>query len=233
MITQYSKPEDIDREFWADLRKAMYWLNKQGNTRDRRMKIIDDGWEVYNFRQKYSLSEPVFYTSPQTGNKWLTWVTAKRDERGMHFFMRAVLYQFTEAYMSMMMALKMSTEDSEGNVLSVADSVNIYTSHMFQRMADRDRLGVDMSDRVKAMRNFAEFVAAGWSDTRPPRDGERHQQLVFRTPGSWLRGHTVNVGSRAVNIYRTFWADKSMTRKQKKDVRSFAKFADEKMNTKY
>lgn len=227
MITQLSKPEDIDREFWADLRKAMYWLNKQGNTRDRRMKILDDGWEVFNFRQEYSMSEPIYYTSPQTGNRWLLWITAKRDKQGeMHFYMRAVLYFYTAAYMTMMMALKMNSEDSDGNVVKTANTVNVYTSHMFQRMADKDRLGVDMADRVKVMRNFAEFVATGWSDTRPPRKGERNTQLLFRTPGSWLRGHAFQVESRWVHIYRTFYTDRSMTYRQMKDVRTFKKFAD-------
>ena len=231
MITQYSRPEDIDREFWADLRKAMYWLNKQGNTRDRRMKILDDGWEVFNFRQEYSMSEPIYYTSPQTGNRWLLWITAKRDKQGeMHFYMRAVLYFYTAAYMTMMMSLKMNSEDSDGNVVKTVNTANVYTSHMFQRM--HERLGVDMTDRVKVMRNFVEFVATGWSDTRPPRKGEHDTQLLFRTPGSWLRGHAFQIESRWVHIYRTFYTDRSMTYKQKKDVRSFAKFADEKMNMK-
>lgn len=227
MITQLSNPEDIDREFWADLRKAMYWLNKQGNTRDRRMKILDDGWEVFNFRQEYSMSEPIYYTSPQTGNRWLLWITAKRDKQGeMHFYMRAVLYFYTAAYMTMMMALKMNTEDSDGNVVKTVNTVNVYTSHMFQRMADKDRLGVDMTDRVKVMRNFVEFVATGWSDIRPPRKGEHDTQLLFRTPGSWLRGHAFQVESRWVHIYRTFYTDRSMTYRQMKDVRTFKKFAD-------
>lgn len=227
MITQLSNPDDIDREFWSDLNKAMYWLTKNGSKRDTRMKILDDGWEVFNFRQQYSMSEPMYYTSPQTGNRWMMWVTAKRDKQGeMHFYARAVLFFYTEAYMTMMMALKMNTEDSEGNVVNTTKTVNVYTSHMFQRMADKDRLGVDMSDRVKVMRNFTEFVATGWSDTRPPRKGERNTQLLFRTPGSWLRGHTSKVGTRWVNIYRTFYTDKSMTPRQKKDVGTFQRFAD-------
>ena len=52
---------------------------------------------------------------------------------------------------------------------------------------------------------------------------------MMRLPGSWLRGHTVDVGRRHVTIYRTFWTDKSMTYKQLKDVRTFKKFADENM----
>ena len=195
------------------------------------MKILDDGWEVFNFRQEYSFSEPFYYTSPQTGNQWMMWITAKHDKQGdMHFYMRAVLFFYTEAYMTMMLGMKMAEEDGDGNVLNVANSVNIYTSHMFQRMADKDRLGVDMSDRVKVMRNFVEFITSGWSDTRPPREGERHTQVAFRMPASWLRGHTVKVGSRYINTYRTFYTDRSMTYRQEKDVRSFKKFADAKMN---
>ena len=233
MITQLSNPADIDREFWADYQKALYWLKKKASVRSRRMKILDDGWEVFNYRQEYSLSEPIYYTSPQTGNRWMTWIMAKHDDQGnMHFYMRAVLYFFTEAYMTMMLALKMAEEDKDGNRGTITNTVNIYTSHLFQRMADKDRLGVDMTDRVKVMRNFVEFVAAGWSDTIPPKDGEKHTQILFRTPASWIRGHTVNVGSRCVNIYRTFWSDKSMTPTQLKDVRSFAKFADTKMSKK-
>lgn len=38
--------------------------------------------------------------------------------------------------------------------------------------------------------------------------------------------------SNPADIDREFWADKSMTPKQLKDVRSFAKFADTKMSKK-
>ena len=232
MISQYSRPEDIDREFWQDYPKAIYWLVKNVSRREQRYKIYDDGWEVYNFRQKYSLSEPVFYVSPQTGNKWLTWITVRREADGMHYFNRAMLYQMTAAYMTVMMATVLVDEDDDGNIKRKVDGVTVYTSHMFQRMADKDRLGVDMTDRISVMRHFAEFVATGWSDTRPPRKGERHTQVMLRTPASWIRGHTTNVDQHHVTIYRTFYTDRSMTPGQLRDVRTFRKFADEKMNTK-
>ena len=233
MITQYNDPRDIDREFWEDHKRALYFLQKKANRKAERTKILDDSWPVLLNQQKYSFSDPFYYQSPQSGNRWLMWVTSKRaDDGDIHFYMRAVLYFYTEAYMTMMLAMKMAEENKDGDIRNVTDTVNVYTSHMFQRMADKDRLGVDMSDRVKVMRNFVEFVSSGWSDTRPPRDGEKHTQIIFRTPASWLRGHTMMVGSRAVNIYRTFWADKSMTYKQMKDVRTFKKFADAKMSEK-
>ena len=233
MISQYSRPRDIDREFWEDYPKAIYWLKKKTSSGNAYWKILDDGWEVFNYRQDYSLSDPVYYQSPKTGNRWLLWVTMKRDNKGeMHMYSRATLYYFTELYMTMMLPITIVEENKEGETRNEIQGVNIYTAHMFQRMADKERLGVDMSDRVKVMRNFAEFVGTGWSDTRPPREGERHTQVMLRTPASWIRGHTVNVNGRHVTIYRTFYTDRSMSYKQLKDVRSFKKFADEKMNKK-
>ena len=232
MISQYSKPKDIDREFWKEYPKALYWLKKTTSRSKVRDKILDDDWEVIKNRKEYSISEPVFYTSPQTGNRWLTWLMSKRDKQGEpHIYCRAALYYFTEVYMTMMLPILIVETDNEtGEALGEYKGVNVYTAHMFQRMADPDRLGVDMSDRVRAMLNFSEFVAAGWSDTRPPREGEKNMQVLMRAPGSWIRGHTVKIKDRHVTIYRTFYTDKSMSYKQLKDVRSFKKFADERMN---
>lgn len=227
MINQYSSPKDIDREFWDDYSKAKYWLKKHTSSRKQTMKVMyDGGWDVFDGIKDYSFSEPIYYTSPTTGNRWLTYLTSKRKD-GFKMFVRLILFGYTDKYMTMMLPITTAEVDDDGNTLSETATVNVYTAHLFQRMADPDRLGVDMSDRVKVMRNFAEFVGLGWSDTRPPREGERHTQIMLRTPGSWIRGHTINVGKRIVNIYRTFFTDKSMTWKQIKDVKSFRKFADD------
>jgi hypothetical protein len=191
----------------------------------------DGGWDVLEFKKKYNFSEPVFYTSPTTGNRWLTYLAAKNDE-GFRMYIRMILYQFTDQSMTIMIPITTVDTDDDGNRNGERNGINVYTAHMFLRMADKERLGVDMSDRVKVMRNFVEFVGTGWSDTRPPRKGEKHDQIILRTPASWLRGHTVNVGDRFVNIYRTFYTDRSMSYAQLKDVRSFKKFADAKMNSK-
>jgi hypothetical protein len=227
MINQYSSPKDIDREFWDDYSKAKYWLKKHTSSRKQTMKVMDDGgWDVFEGIKDYSFSEPIYYTSPTTGNRWLTYLTSKRKD-GFKMFVRLILFCYTDKYMTVMLPITTAEVDDDGNYVSETATVNVYTAHLFQRMADPDRLGVDMSDRVKVMRNFAEFVGLGWSDTRPPRDGERNTQIMLRTPGSWIRGHTINVGKRIVNIYRTFYTDKSMTWKQIKDVKSFRKFADD------
>lgn len=229
MISQYSSPEDIDREFWADHDKARYWLKKKTSSRTQLNKVMNDGgWDVFDFKKKYSYSEPIFYTSPTTGNRWLTYLVSKHND-GFHLYIRTMLYFFTEKYMTIMLPITNIDTDDDGKLKGTINGVNIYTSHLFQRMADPDRLGVDMSDRIKVMRNFAEFVGTGWSDTRPPREGERHTQVMMRAPGSWLRGHVVKVGNRQVTIYRTFFTDRSMTWKQLRDVKSFRKFADAQM----
>lgn len=232
MISQYSQPKDIDREFWDDYPKAIYWLNKQVERRKVKDKILDDSWDVYNFHRDYSFSETVFYESPQTGNKWMMWVTTKRKLDGIHCFTRAALYHLTAAYMTMMIPMLIVKESKDGEIEGEVQGVNVYTAHLFQRMSDKDRLGVKMDDRFSVMRNFAEFVVTGWSDTRPPRKGEKHTQIMFRSPASWIRGHTVTVKDHHVTIYRTFYTDKSMSYSQLKDVRSFKKFADAKMNNK-
>ena len=233
MISQYSNPRDIDREFWEDYHKAHYWLKRKTSGRDEYNKILESGWAVFIRAKDYCFSDVYYYTSPNTGNRWMMWVVSKRDEDGeMHLYSRAVLYYFTEAYMTIMIPITTVMENREGEQRGKVDGVNIYTAHMFQRMADPDRLGVDMSDRVKVIRNFVESVATGWSDTRPPREGEKHTQIMLRLPASWIRGHTIMVDNRHVTIYRTFWTDKSMSYKQLKDVRSFTKFADAKMNEK-
>lgn len=226
MITQLSNPADIDREFWADHDKAKYWLKKHTSGRSHLVKLMDNGgWDVFDMKRDYCFSEPVYYQSPQTGNRWLTYLMSKNHD-GFRFYIRTVLYFFTEKFMTIMLPIT-SIDDEEGNERQ-RNGVNIYTSHMFQRI--NERLGVDMADRVNVIRNFTEFVATGWIDTRPPRDGEKHTQILLRTPASWIRGHTVKVGDRFVNIYRTFWTDKSMSYRQLKDVRTFKKFADAKMS---
>lgn len=233
MITQYSDPETIDREFWADHKKARYWIHKQTSRRDVTDKLTEDGYDVMDGKCNYKFSDPIYYQSPQTGNRWLLYLIAKMEKDGdVHIYYRMMLYYFTEKFMTIMVPVITREENRQGDYRNEMSGVNIYTAHMFQRMADPDRLGVDMTDRIKVMRNFAEFVGTGWSDDRPPREGEKDMQIMMRTPGSWLRGHTVRVGSRHVTIYRTFFTDKSMTPRQWKDVKSFKRFADEKMNTK-
>ena len=225
MISQYSNPEDIDREFWKDHAKAKYWLKKHTSRNSQLEKMMNDGgWDVFDMKREYCFSEPVYYQSPTTGNRWMTYLVSKNID-GFHMYIRTVLYFYTEKYMTIMIPITSIDDEEEHQT----NGVNIYTSHMFQRMADPERLGVDMSDRVKVIRNFTEFVATGWSDTRLPKDGEKHTQIMIRTPGSWIRGHTVKVGDRFVNIYRTFFTDRSMTPQQRKDVKSFKKFVDENM----
>lgn len=229
MISQYSKPSDIDREFWDDHKRAKYWLQKMTSSRAAIDKVYDSVFDVlYGDGRKYAMSEVFYYTSPKTGNRWMMWLSSMKDDEGMaRTYCRYVLYYFTAMYMTIMLpVMTVEHDDDTGEERRKVQGVNIYTAHMFQRMADPDRLGVDMSDRVKVMRNFVEFVATGWSDIRPPRKGEHDTQLLFRTPGSWLRGHAFQVESRWVHIYRTFYTDRSMTYKQKKDVCTFKKFAD-------
>ena len=158
MISQYSDPRDIDREFWNDKAKALYWLKKHTSRRAVEWRLMEDGYDVMDGKAEYRFSEPVFYTSPQTGNRWLLYISARKDKNGdVRLFYRSMLYYFTEMYMTIMIAVTQCDENDDGERINVQNGVNVYTAHMFQRMADPDRLGVDMTDRIKVMRNFSPF----------------------------------------------------------------------------
>ncbi len=232
MITEISKPADIDREFWEDYDRATYWIRKKVNPQSERMKVFEGAFDVLDGIKQRALSDVYYYDSPKTGNKWMMWVCAKYEDDGeMHFHSRIILYRYTEVSMTIMVPITIDMEGrSDGIVECSIKGVNVYTHHMFMRMADKDRLGIDLSDRLKVIRNFVEYVMAGWSDTQPPRNGEKHWRIMFRAPGSWINGHIVMVGDRHVSIYKTFWPDKSMTPGQLHYVHSFRKFADAKMS---
>lgn len=69
MISQYSSPRDIDREFWQDKAKALYWLKKHTNRKSVEWQLMEDGYDVMDGKANHRFSEPIFYTSPQTGNR--------------------------------------------------------------------------------------------------------------------------------------------------------------------
>ena len=67
-----------------------------------------------------------------------------------------------------------------------ANGINVYTAHCFRVWPQKERLGVGYVRPLwKVMRNFSvELSATGWADTRPPRKGEKHDQIILpRTPG--------------------------------------------------
>jgi hypothetical protein len=104
--------------------------------------------------------------------------------------------------------------------------VTLYTDHLFQRMADKDRLGVDMTDRKLIIRNFVEFVMCGVVDIRDPRPGEKDKQAVARLPDSYLKGYIKYIGDSYLITFNTFIPEKTMTPTQRKYLKSFAKFVD-------
>ena len=77
MISQYSDPRDIDREFWDDHKKARYWLRKHTNRRAVEWRLMEDGQDVMDGKADYKFSEPIFYQSPQTGNRWLLYISRR------------------------------------------------------------------------------------------------------------------------------------------------------------
>ncbi|WP_213065490.1 hypothetical protein, partial [Acinetobacter baumannii] len=75
----------------------------------------------------------------------MLWITTTRKSDGIHFFSRAALYHLTAISMTMMIPIVISKENKDGDKEYEIKGVNVYTAHMFQRMSEKDRLGVDMT----------------------------------------------------------------------------------------
>lgn len=220
MLTYSMKPREILPEFWADLDRATYWMNRQNGGENKRADKF--GRMVYELYAGASVkrSEIFFYDSPKTGNHWMMWDKASMGINGLEPACYRVCYQLTDQYMCIMVPTTMMME-SEDDQLS---GVTIYTPHMFQRM--HERAGIDMSDRLQVIRNFCEHMVESLMDHREPRGKERHDQIVCRLPGSWLRGHYERVGKEYVIKYRTFYTDLTLTNSQRHELKTFRKMAD-------
>ena len=219
MITHLMQPEDIAKEFWQDLDRATYWMNRKSGGEGGRVRGFQKMvYGLYCGAQE-KRSEIHFYDSPKTGNHWMMWDAVRMGRNGMEPATYRVCYQMTEKYMCVMIPTTLAMEDCE-----TMNGITIYTPHMFQRM--HERLGVDMSDRLKVIRNFCENLVESMMDHRNPRKGEQHEQMICRLPGSWLRGHFTKVGNGYVTIYRTYYTDQTLTPQQRSDLRTFRKRAD-------
>ena len=221
MITYQSPTEDIAREFWEDLKRVDYWMNKKSGGISGRARTFND--MIYHLwaGATSKRSEIFFYDSPKTGNHWMMWDAVRMGTNDMVPASYRVCYQLTEKYMCIMCPTTIVLDEDKK-----VNGVTVYTPHLFQRMADPERLGVDMSDRLNVIRNFCENLVETLMDHREPRKGEKHEQMVCRLPGSWLRGHYVPVKDGYVIMYRTFYTDATLTPHQRHELRSFRKMAD-------
>lgn len=65
MITEISKPADIDREFWEDYDRATYWIRKKVNPQSERMKVFEGAFDVLDGIKQRALSDVYYYDSPR------------------------------------------------------------------------------------------------------------------------------------------------------------------------
>lgn len=220
MITRYTPYKEMVDEFFEDRQRARYWQERalahseRGDTTHRNfMRCIHSSKDERR-------SEPAFYDSPKTDNRWMLWYKFISVCYGCPPDIKdfQVLYALTEAYMTIWVptTIEQGGEKRRG--------VSLYTDHLFLRI--HQRLGVDMTDRLLVIRNFVEQTCMSILDIRPPREGEDDDQVVMRFPRSWLRGHIRWVGERYMIRFNTFYTDKELTVKQRRDLKAFAKFAD-------
>ena len=223
MITRYTKPKELIEEFKADREKARYWRKKMMGKEGYHSKSFMNLKQAFYSNSADKRSQVFEYDSPQFGNKWLVWWRFISRGYGIlpEFREYEVLYRMTDKSMEIMIPTRIIQDGGE-----IKRGVSIYTDHLFQRLSEDDRLGVDMTDRKAVIKNFVEIAVLGLIDIRDPRPGERDKQVISRLPKSFLRGHYIPVGDSYIIRFNTFILEKSMTPSQQKFVKSFASQAD-------
>jgi len=223
MITRYTKPSELIDEFRQDRERARYWLKrmiaKHNSTNEKSFK----NFKAVTYNQQQDARSEVFeYDSPKFGNKWLLWWRYLSNGYGYLPTVKdyQILYYMTAKSMAIMVPTMIQNEQG------TMKGVTLFTDHLFQRMADEDRLGVDMTDRKLVIRNFVEIVLCGVVDIREPRPGEKDKQAVARLPDSYLKGYIKYIGDSYLITFNTFIPEKTMTPTQRKYLKSFAKFVD-------
>lgn len=223
MITRFTKPKELVAEFKEDRDRARYWRKKMIAKEGFQSKSFNNLKKAFYSSSEDKRSQVFEYNSPKTDNKWLVWWRFISRGYGImpEFREYEVLYRMTDKSVEIMIPTRIVQQDGE-----IMRGVSIYTDHLFQRLADEDRLGVDLTDRINVIKNFVEIAVLGLLDIRDPRPGERDKQVISRLPKSFLKGHYIPVGDSYIIRFNTFIPEKSMTPSQKKFVKSFASQAD-------
>ena len=223
MITRFTKPKELVAEFKEDRERARYWRKKMIAKEGFQSKSFNNLKKAFYSNSADKRSQVFEYDSPQFANKWLVWWRFISRGFGImpEFREYEVLYRMTDKSVEIMIPTRIVQQDGE-----IMRGVSIYTDHLFQRLADEDRLGVDLTDRINVIKNFVEIAVLGLIDIRDPRPGERDKQVISRLPKSFLKGHYIPVGDSYIIRFNTFIPEKSMTPSQKKFVKSFASQAD-------
>lgn len=223
MISRYTQPAELIKEFKEDRERARYWRKKMMAKEGRGSKSFNNFKSAFFSSKEDKRSQVFEYNSPQTGNQWLVWWRFISRGYGILPEMREyeVLYRMLDKTMEVMVPTRMVQEDG-----TIKRGVSIYTDHLFQRLSQEDRLGVDLSDRKTVIKNFIEIAVLGLIDIRDPRPGECNKQVISRLPKSFLKGHYIPVGDSYIIRFNTFIPEKTMTPSQKKFVKSFASQAD-------
>lgn len=222
MITRLTKPKELVEEYDSDRERALYWQKKQMDKEKCGSQSFEKFKSVYYGESGDGRSKIVEYDSPKTGNKWMLWwrFIARIPGKMPEFRSYDVIYRMTTGFMECFAA---TTIEQDGKEIS---GVTTYSSHIFQRMTAKDRLGITISDRKLTIRNFIEVAITSYIYIGKPRKGHKHDQCICRMPGSFLFGHVVWVPGSYVMHFNTFIPDKSMTPENWRFVRQFAENAD-------
>jgi hypothetical protein len=110
-----------------------------------------------------------------------------------------------------------STCFTKGDVEHDVDCISIYTSHLFQRM--HQRMGLDVSDRLAVIRNFATILEGAPIQINEPRNGRKHHEVC-----ALLGDAAILVGGlyeckdkrKLIVYYKSFLPVKALTPQQRR-----------------
>ena len=223
MLSQYMKPEAALEELAYDLPRVRRWFMKYEQRKSSRNELYKMS-DLLDQGATYTVGKPVYWESPKYGNKWQSFRIGVAADRGMSYTFVDTCYRMTDPYMVLAMPMKFRLTDG-----TECKGIVLFTDHLFQRMADPKRLGVNISDRLRFIQNFSAMTVNVPLEIRPPRKDSKYPQFVLRLSKTLLCG-TVRFleGGRFMAVMRTFYSDPILNKKQKKMNKSFMKYADKK-----
>ena len=225
MITLQSTPKEIQRELDADEVRARYWMmkhhhgekgfNRWRNEECKRLWLSND---------KEHFSEPVEYKSPN-GNRWLVYEHISRDGKGGCFSFTYCVCYF-ETIGSVGAYVRVDCEDTEHPGMTIPGCI-YYTSHFFQRFAER--LGLEFRSRTMMLR-FLQLAHHHLILEKPPRPGYKDREIVMKYPASYAFGTYRDVDGYRMTTIRTFLPVTMMTPAKRKELQEYGDLSDKVMD---
>lgn len=220
MITLNSTPAQICKELEEDEKRANYWFIKQhhgekGYTKWR----TEQCRKLWYSTDRELFSDPVEYHSPN-GNRWLSYEhTSKDGEGGCYTFNYCVMYYETIGSIGAYCCTNIEDQVTEEELPGCIH----YTSHFFQRFAER--MGLEYRSRNMMLR-FLQLAHNHIIREMPTREGYKDKEIVMRYPASYAFGTQRIVDGYQIITVRTFMPVTMLTPAKKRELQKYGEFSD-------